>query len=472
MKYKKIELILILGLLGLNLFAMEDRSDHIVGYQWYEEPERVDLKKDFTLNECVENLKDIVYLLESSYIGFDEMEKRGFDKEAFIKNSESLFSNEKTIKLEKLSEYIFNSLKPYINDGHFYMRSGDNSYKFYVKKVIYLSDTYVMKSSSRYKVVESGQISPGIEIDISEENLFKTIHNGKEVFRLGVLASNGERDYTKFLPVSVNGEKIRLTCTYFPKTLSSNEFTVIETKNSVYINIPIFDTHEEHFEVFKKLGKKYWNKKNLIIDLRQNPGGENLYFYDFLYDLYSGEDDESIRTIYNDYLGNNIKTKNISSPLIKQLIKPYYDYYMSIGEKLFADELLKVLNSSGITYKENSTVKIEKKTKFKGNLIFLTSKKSASCSEDIIMVSKELFNKVYTVGTNTSGSLLFGNVFTYGLKNSGIILKVCQTQYFYNDVFEEGRGIMPDYVVSGSFEDTIKFLTNDKEMVKKLAILN
>ncbi len=41
---------------------MEDRSDHIVGYQWYAEPERVDLKKDFTLNECVENLKDIVYL--------------------------------------------------------------------------------------------------------------------------------------------------------------------------------------------------------------------------------------------------------------------------------------------------------------------------------------------------------------------------------------------------------------------------
>ncbi len=471
MKYKKIELILILGLLGLNLFAMEDRSDHIVGYQWYEEPERVDLKKDFTLNECVENLKDIVYLLESSYIGFDEMEKRGFDKEAFIKNSESLFSNAKTIKLEKLSEYIFNSLKPYINDGHFYMRSGENNYEFCVKKVIYLSDTYVIKTKTGYKVVDSTQIPKETEISISDENLFKTIHNGKEVFRLGVLASNGERDYTRLLPVSVNDENIRLRCIYFPKTLSSNEFTVIETKNSVYINIPIFDTHEEHFEVFKKLGKKYWNKKNLIIDLRQNPGGENLYFYDFLYDLYSGEDDESIRTIYNDYLGN-IKTKNISSPLIKQLIKPYYDYYMSIGEKLFADELLKVLNSSGITYKGNSTVKIEKKTKFKGNLIFLTSKKSASCSEDIIMASKDLFNKVYTVGTNTSGSLLFGNVFTYGLKNSGIILKVCQTQYFYNDVFEEGRGIMPDYVVSGSFEDTIKFLTNDKEMVKKLAILN
>lgn len=30
---------------------------------------------------------------------------------------------------------------------------------------------------------------------------------------------------------------------------------------------------------------------------------------------------------------------------------------------------------------------------------------------------------------------------------------------------------MPDYVVSGSFEDTIKFLTKDKEMVKKIPIL-
>lgn len=422
-------------------------------------------------DKCIENIKDVVYLLESSYIGFDEMEERGFDKEAFITNAESLFSNEETIKLEQLSKYIYNSLNLYINDGHFSMISGENNYEFCVKKVIYLSDTYVIKTKTGYKVVDSTQIPKETEISISDENLFKTIHNGKELFRLGVLASNGERDYTRLLPVSVNDENIRLRCIYFPKTFSSNEFTVIETKNSVYINIPIFDTHEEHFEVFKKLGKKYWNKKNLIIDLRQNPGGENLYFFDFLYDLYSGEDDESIRTIYNDYLENNIKTKNISSPLIKQFIKPYYDYYMSIGEKVFADELLKVLNSSGITYKEKSTVKIEKKTKFKGNLIFLTSKKSASCSEDIIMVSKDLFNKVYTVGTNTSGCLLFGNVFTYGLKNSGILMGVCQNRWGYDDVFEEGRGIMPDYVVSGSFEDTIRFLTKDKKISNELLSL-
>ncbi len=458
MKYKKIELILILGLLGLNLFAMEDRSDHIVGYQWYEEPERVDLKKDFTLNECVENLKDIVYLLESSYIGFDEMEKRGFDKEAFIKNSESLFSNAKTIKLEKLSEYIFNSLKPYINDGHFYMRSGENNYEFCVKKVIYLSDTYVIKTKTGYKVVDSTQIPKETEISISDENLFKTIHNGKEVFRLGVLASNGERDYTRLLPVSVNDENIRLRCIYFPKTLSSNVFTVVETKNSVYINIPVFDTNAEHFESFRKLGKKYFNKKNLIIDLRQNPGGEDPYFNEFLYDLYSGKEDETIATKFFNDRDSAYKIRQINSPLIEQLLDFVKD------------------SPYGITYLKNSKI-VEKKnnkfkTKFKGNLIFLTSKKSASCSEDIIMASKDLFNKVYTVGTNTSGSLLFGNVFTYGLKNSGIILKVCQTQYFYNDVFEEGRGIMPDYVVSGSFEDTIKFLTNDKEMVKKLAILN
>jgi len=87
------------------------------------------------------------------------------------------------------------------------------------------------------------------------------------------------------------------------------------------------------------------------------------------------------------------------------------------------------------------------------------------------MVSKDLFNKVYTVGTNTSGCLLFGNVFTYGLKNSGILMGVCQNRWGYDDVFEEGRGIMPDYVVSGSFEDTIRFLTKDKKISNELLSL-
>ncbi len=458
MKYKKIELILILGLLGLNLFAMEDRSDNIVGYFWNQPTERVDLKKNLTLNECVENLKDIIYLLESSYIGFDEMEERGFDKEAFIKNSDSLFSNEKNISLFKLSDYIYNNLHPYINDCHFKIGCGDTYYYFGNKKVIFLSDTYVIKIKAGYKVIDSTQIPIGTEISISEEKLFKSIHNGKEVFRLGVLASKGERDYTKFLPVSVNDENIRLRCIYFPKTLSSNVFTVVETKNSVYINIPVFDTNAEHFESFRKLGKKYFNKKNLIIDLRQNPGGEDPYFNEFLYDLYSGKEDETIATKFFNDRDSAYKIRQINSPLIEQLLDFVKD------------------SPYGITYLKNSKI-VEKKnnkfkTKFKGNLIFLTSKASASCSEDIILYSKKLFDNVYSVGMNTYGAFLYGNILIYRLKNSGLILTIGQKEWFYDNDLEEGTGILPDYVVSGNFEDTIRFLTKDKEISKKVLYLH
>lgn len=452
MNLKKIKLIIVLGLLGLNLFAMEDRSDHIVGYQWYAEPERVDLKKDFTLNECVENLKDIVYLLESSYIGFDEMEERGFDKEAFIKNSESLFSNEETINHIKLSDYIYNNLHPYINDCHFHIRCGDTYYNFGNKKVIFLSDTYVIKIKAGYKVIDSSQIPIGTKISISDENLFKTIHNGKEVFRLGVLASKGERDYTKFLPVSVNDENIRLKCIYFPKTFSSNVFTVVETKNSVYINIPVFDTNAEHFESFRKLGKKYCNKKNLIIDVRQNPGGGDPYFNEFLYDLYSGEENESIFTKFLKDRDSAYKKRWIKSPLNEHLVDFEKD------------------SSYGITYQENSKMvgKNKFKTKFKGNLIFLTSKDSASSSEDIILFSKQLFDNVYSVGMNTSGAILYGNIRHYRLKNSGLILIVAQKEWFYDNGPEEGTGIMPDYVVNDNLEETIRFLTKDKKIAEML----
>lgn len=109
----------------------------------------------------------------------------------------------------------------------------------------------------------------------------------------GLFDTYEERFCTKSLPLLVNDENIRLKCIYFLKTFSSNEFTVVETKISVYINIPVFDVNTELFESFIKLGKKYWNKKNLIIDLRQNSGGGDPYFNEFLYDLYSGEEDES-----------------------------------------------------------------------------------------------------------------------------------------------------------------------------------
>ena len=456
-KSKKFVLIFFLVLLEINLFAMEDRSGNIVGYLWNEAIESVDLKKDFTLTECIENLKDIIYLLEFSYIGFDEMEERGFDKEAFIKNSGSLFSNEEKINLKKLSAYIYNNLHPYINDCHFNIRYGDASYKFGSKKVIYLSNTYVKKIKSGYKVVDSTQIPTGTEISISDENLFKTIHKGKEIFRIGVLATIEEYVYPKFLPVSVNDENIKLKCTYFFKIFSSNEFTVVETKNSVYINIPLFDTNAEHFESFRKLGKKYCNKKNLIIDVRQNPGGGDPYFNEFLYDLYSGEENESIFTKFLKDRDSAYKKRWIKSPLNEHL----FDFEKD--------------SSYGITYLENSKKiennKIKFKTKFKGNLIFLTSKDSASCSEEIILFSKKLFDNVYTVGMNTSGAILYGNILYYRLKNSGLILTVAQKEWFYDNGLEEGTGIMPDYVVSGSFENTILFLTKDKKIAKKVSDL-
>ena len=89
-------------------------------------------------------------------------------------------------------------------------------------------------------------------------------------------------------------------------------------------------------------------------------------------------------------------------------------------------------------------------------------------AKEIILFSKQLFDNVYSVGMNTSGSILYGNIRHYRLKNSGLILTIAQKEWFYDNGLEEGTGIMPDYVVNGKLEETIRFLTKDKKIAEML----
>lgn len=374
------------------------------------------------------------------------MEQAGFDKKVFINKIESSFNKNAKINTEKFIDYIFDNIKPYVNDSHFSIYIAGQNKNFGRHEIIYLSDTYVKKIKAGYKVIKSGKISSGTVLDLSEENLFKTIIDGKEVYRVGVLAPDGKYGNVTNLSVFVNNEKINLQCVYSPEYFLSNEFQVKESKNSVYIKIPIFERNTDHYEQFKDFGKKYKNKKNIIIDLRQNPGGDNQYMTVFLYDLFYEEEDYSVF----DEICNLKHKKEMMSLLIEQ---------QKIINEEVDDEFEK-------PEKENKNEK-----KFNGNLIFLTSKNSASCSELMIIISKQLFDKVFVIGTNTNGAVAFANPFQYLHKNSGIIFRVGQLQ-IENYGIEEGTGIMPDYVVSGNLEETIKYLTKDKKIAKEISVIN
>ncbi|MCF0126616.1 MAG: hypothetical protein HUJ68_12860 [Clostridia bacterium] len=455
---------------GTSLFAVEDRSRNFECINIYTEQIVTYIKDILTADEATETLKDVVYLLGSSYVDFDEVEKNGFDKEAFLKNGEELFRKEICIQNEKIFDYIVTSLEPYINDSHFNIW-GKNRYKQLVQmKNIYISDTYVKKIKYGYKVLESNQIPKGTVLDLPEENVFKAVLNGKEVYRVGILTTEKSRGTTVF-PIYVNNEEIKIRCSYSPVFFPSNEFLVKETPKSIYFNIPIFNVGTEHYKQFNEYAEIAGTKKNIIIDLRQNPGGDDTYHMNFLYTLFSGKKDESIlEDFYSRFsLG---KIKNINSlPIIGQY-KMWLDYYHANNiNDAYTDEYIQKLIYAplGISYKEGKKTISETKAKFKGNIIFLTSKTSASTSEDIIIISKKLFDNVWTVGTNTSGCVKIINNYLYRLKKSGIVFQVGCMQDENYFMVEEGSGIIPDYLVLNDIEDTVRYITKDKKIAEAIS---
>lgn len=468
MKNKKIVFLVLFGIFLSNLFALEDRSENFECINIYKPNNKVYAKDILTAEETIETLKDVIYLLETSYVDFDEVEKKGFDKEAFIKNGEVLFGKENQVKTEKVYDYICKSLKPYINDSHFNVGYKDKNTQLVCMKVIYLSDTYVEEFENGYKIIKSGRIPLDTELNLSEENLFKTILNGREVYRLGILAQDGKYGNFTNLPLIINNEKVNLRCIYTPEYFSSNEFKFIETKKNAYINIPMMDIGADYYKKFNECVKKCKTKKNIIIDLRQNRGGDDSYFIDFLYYLYYGEKDKnenSLQDFYKLFSDSNIKY--IISSLLKQQYKIGIDYYKNNG--LDTEEYESLMKEPiGISYIEKQQDNKRKEGKFTGNIIFLTSKITASSAEDIIVDSKKLFDNVFIVGTNTMGCLRNADNYIYGLKNSGIQIQAGSVQWINEFEIEEGVGFIPDYVVNGNLEETIRYLTKDKKIAKRI----
>lgn len=473
MKKKLFIFVSIFVFLIVNLSAteVEDRSKNFESINVYRQNDKVYAKDILTPEETIETLKDVIYLLETSYIDFDVVEKQGFDKDAFIKNGEKKFGKENQIKTAEVYDYICKSFEPYVNDSHFNISYMDNWKQFICMKVIYLSDTYVEKTEKDYKIIKSSRIPLGTDLKLAEENLFKTILNGKEVYRLGVLESDYNNIVTK-LSVFIDNKKVNLNCVYMPEYFSSNEFRFIETKNNVYINIPIMNIGNEHFHQFNECVEKCKKKKNIIIDLRQNPGGDDSYYFDFLYFLYYGkkEKSENILKDFNEYF-ESAKAKYINSPLIKQQYQIFYDYYKDNG--LDTEPLEFLMNKPmGISYEESSQKNKRKEGQFKGNIIFLTSKNTASSAEDIIIHTKRIFDNVFIVGTNTMGCLKNANCCISKLKKSGIQIQTGSAQWINEFAIEEGVGFMPDYIVKGNLEDTIGFITKDKKIAKMILEIN
>ena len=121
-------------------------------------------------------------------------------------------------------------------------------------------------------------------------------------------------------------------------------------------------------------------------------------------------------------------------------------------------------------FNSKSDIKLEKST-FKGKIFFLTSNKTASAAESLILISQKLFpSKVYVLGLNTKGCLTYIDVHQFVSPNNSFGFSMSFSSIEENlkkfDSWKgEGIGIQPDiFCDDKDLPQIIKNLAKDKHL--------
>lgn len=455
-----------------------------------------------SFDQLKNDVSSLKYLLQTSYSGYEDAVQRGLDLEKFEQNILSEFSNsiydKNSISTDKICDVVYNELKNYVTDNHFSIYGASTECILSnVNRVLY-SNIYVREKNGKYFVVESDipEIKKKSEFTGSKENLFLYPAKGKNIYRIGftkTIESSAENDYIENeIELSFNNENKKVLI----KTYDSIKNTKIffgkqETKDTGYLSLSTFDLPdvksnfrkyaERSFEKYINSSVELNNKKNVIIDLRGNSGGNNYYSNKFLSSLYTNKilsDSELQKTKLLDNDVNYTESYNYSSPWIANTMN---NYFSQMG---MADFIFPYIQSDIENFKTEPKKIIRKwidtsseyigECNFAGKVIIITDRNSASSSEDTIQLAKRLFGKnCYLVGENSKGCFSYGNILPYQLPNKSLCLYVPSTifmNYANSEYYNiEGIGFTPDYwSTNEDLLETLVAITGDKSLRKVL----
>ena len=440
---------------------------------------------------CFSNTKlenDLTYLrqvLTEAYVGYEYNEKAGFDldlaidnvRKQYIEKSGDVGLSDDEISDDLLAECINNEIleKLKVPDNHFGIYS-KNSYYGYDPQKWFSSKIFFAKEGNDYYV--SFSLNPRIRRKArytgKKENLFEVILLNKRYYVFGIFSNNTIKEGE----VSINNKnyKTRMYIGNYIYNRESGHIGLKRTKKSVYLSFSdctfYGQNKNDHTFLFRKLEDylreiKKNHYENFIIDLRGNWGGivENiipvLKTINFEGDYKNC--DKVIKKI-NTFRSSNIK----DTELIRKGRSQYQEENPAYKQFLVED-------SATEYYKKQPVPEYDFKPAYKGNVIILCDFNTASAAELFIAYSY-MFENVYLIGTNTSGTIDFGGVFDYYLPESGIKLHISsasfkESGFLQNNPHWHGdkKGFYPDYwCTSNSLLPTLVSITKDKKLRRKL----
>lgn len=287
------------------------------------------------------------------------------------------------------------------------------------------------------------------------------------IYELEVKKIGSEESFTvKITPISRSERLKRIEENYGKQTFNYDElweFKIFNDKTA-YLKIGTFVTYKMTLDwkkflenAFKEIKSK--NISNLIIDIRDNEGG-----------------DEEVNLV----LAKHIANKTLEFPEYKELltynlVASHLKPYLKTWDKSFYDRTDKVLDLNNGFYtwkKENNSIKIENNKKaFSGDVFLLVNEANSSATFFLALLLQQ--NKRATIiGAETGGNLKGtngGNLFFLKLPNSKIEIDIPLIGYY--PIHEQiDKGLTPDIIV----EETITDMITEKDigLEKALEIIN
>lgn len=486
---KKFLLILIVNicplLFGKTVLESEKHCEYFesfVGSEWSE------YKSTLSSDELYKDIDTLCYYLENAYADFDAMYERGFRNNEFKKYFFSIYSKQEKIDTRNLFRDISEYLKPFVVDRHFSLITKTAFYEPLKSSTFFYTNTFVEKTHNGFFIyqTDNDNLSIGMKYEDSEEYLFLYPAKGKSVYRIGTIGL--EKKDT--LPVTFN-QKIFCLPLFDDGAiqLSTIKYHELESEKSIYISLSSFLLPEKNSPMrrgadivlskYANLASKYYDKKNIIIDLRGNLGGHGIYSEYLLFSLYTNnKKDFSCDNLSKFKKWNETYIKNekwIESPVTLEAL---YKVDVRLG---FSDAELKKylrkerMNSKRRVYKTVGIFPLKKNKKsFTGKVIILTDRNSLSASENTVLLAKKLFgDNAVIIGEKTGGCNEFWDNLDYMLPVSKVLvhfgsrkkLNLADCASWHG----EGVGIYPDYWAIGEdLNDTVFWVTGDEEMKKLL----
>lgn len=369
--------------------------------------------------QAVSDFEELCYIMDNGYSGKEYWEKHGISFDKCYSEIKRFIEDRNEIYISDFCRAIHCAFNVGITDNHLSFASPlTGRLNFSKKYSAYFADIIVERIRDRFIVIASSDnaVKPD-DIINNADSLYSTLSpRGSRYYLIGCRSWND----CNTLNVPINGKPTDISL-HRCRAVNKSETSDICLQQGVICGIPVIRSNCcDYVNPISKndniidIGRKYAESDRIIWNNLSNEGGYSKIPHDFLLGL-------------NNYVCREEYCAKLISSITEN--KPCKREW--------------ILTEPDTCERDNGT--------YRGTMYFLMNSDTASSGETSVLMAKSLRHVVF-IGENSMGCNTFGNVASYQLTNSNIILRVpnminlCKNP----DDCIEGKGFAPDFWVDST----------------------